>query len=199
MNSCRLVRAVAVAFAGAALAAALASAPAMAAAARSPQSSQSSRADSTLSIEFDRSRVDLVVGDKFTLTSTIANNGATPSTPVIAHLNVASLTSDVYVDPEDWSSSRSRYLPAIAPGQSVDVTWDMQAVNSGWFDIYVVLLPRGASSLGSTEPLVVSHAVLAKIAGKQTANPGGALPAVIGIPLLIGAAAVWSRYRRRRA
>jgi hypothetical protein len=118
---------------------------------------------------------------------------------VIAHLNVASLTSEVYVDPEDWCSSRSRYLPAIPPGQSVDVTWDMQAVNSGWFDIYVVLLPRGESSLGSTEPLVVSPAVLAKIAGKQTANPDGALPAVIGIPLVIGAAALWSRYRRRRA
>jgi hypothetical protein len=195
MNSSRLVCAVAVGFAGLALTATLSPAPAFATA--TPL--QYSATDSTLSVEFDRTRVDLVVGDKFTLTSTITNNGAGPSTPVIAHLNVASLTSDVYVDPEDWSSSRSRYLPAIAPGQSVDVTWDMQAVNSGWFDIYVVLLPRGSSSLGSTEPLVVSHAVLAKIAGKQTANPGGALPAVIGIPLVIGAAALWSRYRRRRA
>jgi hypothetical protein len=196
MNGKTLAHAVAAAFAGAALTAVLAP---PAAAAASATSAQSSASDSALSVEFDQTRVDLVVGDKFTLTSTITNNGATPSTPVIAHLNVASLTSDVYVDPEDWCSSRSRYLPAISPGQSVDVTWDMQAVNSGWFDIYVVLLPRGASSLGSTEPLVVSHAVLAKIAGKQTANPGGALPAVIGIPLVIGAAALWSRFRRRRA
>ena len=89
------------------------------------------------------------------------------------------------------------HLPAIEPGQSVDVAWNVQAVNSGWFDIYVVLLPHGASSLGS-DPLVVSDAVLAKVSGKQTANPGGALPAVIGIPVVIGAAALWSRYRSRR-
>jgi hypothetical protein len=150
------------------------------------------------SVHFDKGRVDLVVGDKFTLTSTIGNSGSAPTTPVIAHLNVASLTSDVYVDPEDWSSSRSRYLPAIAPGQSVDVTWNLQAVNSGWFDVYVVLLPRGTSSLGA-DPLIVSDAVLAKVGGKQTANPGGALPAVLGIPLVVGAAALWSRYRRRQS
>jgi hypothetical protein len=155
-------------------------------------------ADSAQSITFDKARVDLVVGDKFTLTSTITNDGAASTTPVIAHLNVASLTSDVYVDPEDWSSSRSKYLPPLAPGQSVDVTWNLQAVNSGWFDIYVVSLPRGSSSLGA-DPLVVSDAVLAKVAGKQTANAGGALPAVIGIPLVVGGAALWSRYRHRRS
>jgi hypothetical protein len=181
-----VARAVAAAFVGAALVG-IAGVPAGAA-----------RSADSLSVEFDESRVDLVVGDKFTLTSTITNSGAVASTPIIAHLNVASLTSDVYVDPEDWSSSRSRYLPAIQPGQSVDVTWNMQAVNSGWFDAYVVLLPHGASSLGS-DPLVVSDAVLAKISGRPTANPGGALPAVIGIPAVIGAAALWTRYRRRRS
>jgi hypothetical protein len=157
----------------------------------------SASSDPGLSVGFDKGRVDMVVGDKFSLTTTIINGGTSPSAPVVAHLNVASLTSDVYVDPEDWSSSRSKYLPALAPGQSIDVTWDLQAVNSGWFDIYVVLLPRGASSLGA-DPLVVSDAVLAKVGGKQTANPGGALPAVIGIPVLIGAASLWSRLRRRR-
>jgi hypothetical protein len=155
-------------------------------------------ADTSATITFDKARVDLVVGDKFTLTSTITNDGAAATTPDIAHLNVASLTSDVYVDPEDWSSSRSKYLPPLAPGDSVDVTWNLQAVNSGWFDVYVVLLPRGSSSLGA-DPLVVSHAVLARVAGKQTANPGGALPAVIGIPLVVGGAALWSRHRRRRS
>jgi hypothetical protein len=155
-------------------------------------------ADTSLSVQFDIGRVDLVVGDKFMLTSTITNSSSAPSTPVIAHLNVASLTSDVYVDPEDWSSSRSKYLPAIAPGQSVDVAWNLQAVNSGWFDVYVVLLPHGSTSLG-TDPLVVSDAVLARVGGKQTANPGGALPAVIAIPVVIGAAAFWSRHRRRQS
>ena len=84
-------------------------------------------AETSLAIHFDTGRVDLVVGDKFALTSTITNNGSAPSAPVIAHLNVVSLTSDVYVDPEDWSSSRSEYLPAIAPGQSVQ--WMFQDAN----------------------------------------------------------------------
>ena len=41
------------------------------------------------------------MGEKFTVTSRIANRGTTPTDRFVAHLNVASLTERVYVDPED--------------------------------------------------------------------------------------------------
>ena len=56
---------------------------------------------------------------------------------LIAHLTVVSLHDGVYVDPEDWSSHRTRYLGAIPTGGSAMITWRLQAVNAGTFGIYV--------------------------------------------------------------
>jgi hypothetical protein len=150
---------------------------------------------SDVEIAFGPPTVDHVVGDHFTLRSTITATGA-PTPPMMAHLNVASLTGNVYVDPEDWSPSRSKQVQALQPGQSVTLTWDLQAVNSGTFDIYVVLLPNGSTVAGKG-PLVVSSPVYAAVAGKQTPNPSGALPIVLGVPAALGLVLVGGRYRRR--
>ena len=50
----------------------------------------------------------------------------------------------VYVDPEDWSSHRTRYLAPISAGGSVTLAWKMQAVNSGSFGVYVAAPTRRA-------------------------------------------------------
>jgi hypothetical protein len=149
-------------------------------------------------VTFDQSRVATTLGDRFTLLSRIVNTGAAPTDRLIAHLNVASLTGDVYVDPEDWSSSRSHDVATLDPGRRTSISWDIQAVNAGSFDVYVVLLPNGASSAG-TGPLVVSPPVHVSVAGRQTLTAGGALPVVIVIPVLIGLAAATAWYRRRAA
>lgn len=148
-------------------------------------------------VTFEPGHVNLLVGDRFTLQSRVTNNGGTASQPLLAHLNVASLTNDVYVDPEDWSSSRSKQVPSVKPGDSVTLSWDLQAVNSGTFDIYVALMPNDGRSAG-TGPVLVSPPVFAEIGGRQTADPGGALPVVLGIPALLGLAILGSRYRLRR-
>ena len=61
----------------------------------------------------------------------------------MAHLNVLDLRGDVYVDPEDWSTARTKYLDPIPAGGSTSVTWGGQAVNSGG---------SGSTSPCSTEP-----------------------------------------------
>jgi uncharacterized cupredoxin-like copper-binding protein len=151
---------------------------------------------SDVEVTFGPATVQHVVGDHFTLRSTIVVTGDLATQPMMAHLNVASLTGDVYVDPEDWSPSRSKQVEALQPGQSVTLTWDLQAVNSGTFDIYVVLLPNGRTDAGDG-PLVVTSPVYATVTGKQTPNPGGALPIVLGIPAVLGLVLLGSRYRRR--
>jgi hypothetical protein len=147
-------------------------------------------------VTFDRNRVSTVLGGRFTLQTRIVNSGGAPTDAILAHLNVASLTSDVYVDPEDWSAERSKEVAPLRPGASTSVSWDIQAVNAGSFDVYVVLLPNGASTAGMG-PLVVSPPVHLAVAGRRTLSPGGAMPVVIVVPLLLGLVAALARFRAR--
>jgi hypothetical protein len=146
-------------------------------------------------ITFDRGEVAAVVGDKFTLTSRITSPGTdAAAAPLIAHLDVVSRTTDVYVDPEDWSSERTVELdPADAEG-GAQVAWDLQAVNAGRFAVYVVLLPADGAA-----PLVVSQPVPVTVAGRRTLTPGHALPVAVAIPLLLGLATAAIRLRQRRS
>lgn len=147
-------------------------------------------------VTFDRKEVSTALGGRFTLQTTIVNTGAARTDPILAHLNVASLTSDVYVDPEDWSADRSKEVAPLRRGQDTSLSWDIQAVNAGSFDIYVVLLPNGPSTAGEG-PLVVSPPVHLEVAGRRTLSPGGVMPVVIVVPVLLGLVAAAARFRVR--
>jgi hypothetical protein len=150
-----------------------------------------------VSVSWDREQVATQIGDHFTIRSRVFNKTGELTGTLLAHLNVASLTSDVYVDPEDWSSARTQTLEPLAAGSSHTLTWPIQAVNAGSFDVYVVLLPDGPGSAGKG-PLWVSPPVHVEVAGRQTLSAGGALPVVLGVPILIGLAAGATRWRARR-
>lgn len=144
----------------------------------------------------DRTRVETVLGHRFTLATEVRNTGSVDSGPLLAHLNVASLETSVYVDPEDWSAERSQEL-FLRPGESRTLSWELQAVNSGHFAAYVVVLPAGDAATGDQEP-VVTPLVRLHVAARSTLNAGGTLPVVLGVPLLLGLAAVAARFRVRR-
>jgi len=133
------------------------------------------------------------LGGKFSFTSTITNDGETVATGLIAHLNVLSLKDGTYVDPEDWSSNRTRYLAPVAPGESVSITWRMQAVNDGDFGIYVAVLPES----GAPVPPVTGPTIRLDVAERRTLNAGGIVPLVLGIPAALGILALAVRIRRR--
>ena len=96
----------------------------------------------------------------------------------------------VYVDPEDWSSERTRYLPPLAPGGSIEVPWTVKAVNSGHLAVYVTVLGAGRP--------VIGPALDARVASRTTIDAGGALPLAVGVPALLGVAALGVRRRRPR-
>ena len=106
-----------------------------------------------------------------------------------------SLRPGVYVDPEDWSSHRTRYLPTIPAGGSLPITWTVQAVNSGSIGIYVAVLPAS----GAPQPPVTGPTLHVSIARRVTLNSGGILPLALGIPGLIGLLMAGLRLRHRRA
>ena len=144
-------------------------------------------------VTVDRTTISTSLGRKFSVRSRILNSGRSPAAGLVAHLNVLSLRPDVYLDPEDWSSHRTRYLPAIPAGRSVTITWRMQAVNAGSVGVFVAVLPQsGEPQSPATGPTV--HVTIAR---RKTLNSGGILPLALGMPALLAALLVGLRVRRR--
>jgi hypothetical protein len=144
-------------------------------------------------VTLDQRQVSTLLGEKFTFQTRIANAGSEPTGRLIADLNVASRDSDVYVDLEDWSANRTHYLAPLAPGANTVVTFELQAVNAGSFNVYVVVSPQdGAGQLAASAPLRTD------VAGRRALTAGGALPVVIAMPVLLGIVAIATRLRRRR-
>ena len=146
-----------------------------------------------IAVTVDRTAISTSLGHKFSIRSRITNNGGSAASSLVAHLNVLSLRPDVYLDPEDWSSHRTRYLPAIPVGGSVTITWRMQAVNAGSIAVFVAVLPQS----GEPRPPATGPTVHVSIARRTTLNSGGILPLALGIPALLAALSVGLRLRRR--
>jgi len=148
-------------------------------------------------VALGQDRTPAVLGDRLTIRARVVNAGAEPTGRLVAHLNVAALDSGVYVDLEDWTASPTQELAPLPPGGGTSATWQIQAVNSGRFDVYVVVLPGGAASAGQG-PLAVSPPQLVEVAGRRTLSPGGALPVAVAVPVLLGLVVVAGRLRLRR-
>ncbi len=144
-------------------------------------------------MRLDQSQLTSSLGNRFTFVSTLRNETGQVRPGTIAYLNVVSMQSNVYVDPEDWSSKRTRFLGDVQPGATTRLTWNVQAVNSGRFVVFVVV----TSASGSDE-VVTSPALRVTIADQRRLNPTGILPVVLAVPIVIAVALVWSWRRRRR-
>lgn len=153
-----------------------------------------STARADISVTVDRTGVATGLGKRFTFQSTFANTGPGEVRGLVAHLNIASLRPDVYVDPEDWSTGRTRYLDPIPAGGTATVRWSLQAVNAGTFAVYVAVVPTEAAG----GPPSVGRTVRVSVAERRTLDAGGILPLALGVPAAIGAAAGGLAFRRRR-
>ncbi len=147
-----------------------------------------------LAVSNDRTAIATKLGHKFVFRSTIRNNGAGPARGLVAHLNVVDLSGHTYVDPEDWSSHRTRYLATIPAGDSTAVSWPMNAVNSGTIGVYVAVLPRS----GAPVRPITGPTLRVRIQDRKTLNSGGILPLALGLPALVGLLALYVRLRRPR-
>ena len=148
-----------------------------------------------ISVRTDPSRVTAGLGERFSFKTTITNDDAITSPSLIAHLNILSLRDGIYVDPEDWSSDRTRYLGTLPPGAPRTITWSIHAVNTGSLAAYVTVLPQDDTGA----PPATGTAVRFEVSERDTLNAGGILPLALGVPaalaLLAGAAHL---IRRRR-
>jgi hypothetical protein len=144
-------------------------------------------------VTIDRPAVSTSLGREFGFTSTVRNDGDQPLTGLIAHLNILSVDPDVYVDPEDWSSERTHFLAPVPPGGAVEMSWRVQAVNSGDLVVYVAVTAGGGPG-----PVVASNPLRLTVTEERAINAGGVLPVAVGMPLLVLALMGATARRRRR-
>lgn len=149
-------------------------------------------ANGGVQIAADRTAIATKLGRPFGFRTAITNAGATAAPGLIAHLNVLSLRDGTYVDPEDWSSNRTRYLAMIPVGGSTTIPWQLHAVNAGRFAVYVALVRSDGTALPAVSP-----PVRVTVTDRRTLNSAGILPLAIGIPMLLGL--VWGLVRLSRS
>lgn len=139
-------------------------------------------------------RVSAQLGRSFTFETTVANTAGTSSDDLVAHLEILSLEPGVYVDPEDWSSGRTRYLGRLPAGGSRVVRWRIKPIAAGRFAALVTAVPRHAGTSAPAAGMPVRFAVR----GQGALDAGPVLALAVAMPLLIAAllVLVWARRRR---
>ncbi len=98
------------------------------------------QAPPAFTIEISQQSATLTVGESVRFSTVLHNAGTVATPPLVAHLNIASLQSGPYVDPEDWSGSRTRYLPALQPGETRTIPWQVRALTEGDFAAFVTVV-----------------------------------------------------------
>jgi hypothetical protein len=163
-------------------------------AAWAPVVAQEQGGDLTISVsEKERSTL---TGDVFSFTSQIKNKGSEKTPPLIANLAFVATDGETYVDPEDWSGSRTKAVAPIGPRDSVTITWTVKTVIEGDVAAYVAVLPA-PPELSATSPLAVSAAIQMHVEEDRKLNPGGVLPTVLVVPAVLAAMFAGLRVVRR--
>lgn len=147
---------------------------------------------SSLLVELDTTAVDVGPGEKTTFRSTVRNTGDRPLAGLIAHLNILSSDPGVYVDPEDWLRLRTQYLDELAPGDSVQLSWTVQAVTSGPLVLYVAVTDPSGKHVTASAPLDMA------VGGQRVVDSATVLPLVTSVPAGVLVLLVATRVRRRR-
>jgi ABC-2 type transport system permease protein len=149
-----------------------------------------------LQITIDTKYAVVKTGDRVDFNTSISNNSAQDSPPLIVAMNIINLDveGDV-VDPEDWSPERTQYVDSLGPGQSATLAWIINTILDGDYMVYMVLMPEPAGREATSLP-VASPAIHLTVTPFTRLNPGGVLPYAIGGPLLLGLG-IFYLYRRR--
>jgi hypothetical protein len=154
-------------------------------------------AEQPLQIAIDTAYKVVKTGDKVEFTTTVTNNAAEETRPLIVAMNIINLDSqgDV-VDPEDWSPQRTQYLENLAPGESASLAWIINTILDGNYMVYMVVIPEPSATETTSLP-AASPGIHLTVTPFTRLNPGGVLPYAIGGPILLGLG-IYVVYRLRR-
>jgi hypothetical protein len=147
-----------------------------------------------VTIEIVPTDATVVLGQSIDIEVRVTNPGATPSSALVAHIDVTDLTDSASVDPEDWTPSLSRPIGVVDAGATETLTWSIQPIAGGQFTLYAVALS------GEVSTVAASDSVRVTVEDRRSLNPNGILPIAIAGPLLVGGVLftrVWRNRGRR--
>lgn len=152
----------------------------------------SGNSSEALALTISPSSNTVLLGDTFEINIEVANTGAAPTPAIVVHIDITDPTSTESVDPEDWTSTLSKPIGTVGPGESTNVGWELQPISPGSFALYAVSLSAG------DDAVAVSNVITVDVTDRRTLNPEGILPVAIGVPALIGALLAFQVGRTRR-
>jgi hypothetical protein len=138
------------------------------------------------------STAGLRLGDEVDLTVTVDNATGAATSPLVVHLDVTDPDLAGSVDPEDWTTTLSKPVGVLAPGQTRVVDWHLQPVSAGSFTVYAVALSAGE------EDVAVSGITTIDVTDRRSLNPGNVLAVAVTVPGLVGAVLLFRLRRPRR-
>jgi len=172
--------------------------PAMALQSPAMQNAAAAQGPPALAVTADLGYKTLKTTDVVVFNTTVTNQAAERTAPLIVAMNIINLNAkgDV-VDPEDWSPQRTQYVETgLAPGESATMSWRINAILDGDYMVYLVVIPSPAGQ-EATSQAVASPGVHLTVTPFTRLNPRGVLPYAIGGPLLV-LVGIWFVYRRRQ-
>lgn len=145
-----------------------------------------------VSVSIEPSFGEVILGEDLDLAIEVTNSGDESLADLVVHIDITALTDSTSVDPEDWTSTLSRFAGEIGPGESVTVEWRIQPISAGTFSVYAVVLAADDDSVAASNVLQVS------VDDRRSLNPNGILPVAIGAPVVIGGLLATQLRRSRR-
>jgi len=165
--------------------------------AQSEQAALKSSERLPLQISIDLDAKVVQAGTPVLYNTVLTNNGTAASPPLIMAMNIINLDAKgEIVDPEDWSPQRTQYTESLAAGQSVNLSWRVNAILDGDYMVYMVIIPAPSGQEATSQP-VASSGIHLTVTPFTQLNPGGVLPYAIGGPVVLGLL-IFFVYRHRR-
>ena len=146
------------------------------------------------SVELIRSPAQATIrlGETIDLEVTVTNTSDGPTEELAIHIDVTDPGSRSSVDPEDWTSTLTRFVGPIDPGATVTARWEIQPISGGTFTVYAVALAAGSRNL------TASGATLITVDEQRSLNPEG-VPVALAAPLLVGGLFLAQQWSARRS
>lgn len=160
------------------------------------QSAPSPDIEQDLRITVDLDYKTVNTGEEINFNTVVTNIGVRNSPPLNVAMNIVKTGQGDPVDPEDWSPQRTQGIEMLAPGESVKLTWTVQAILEGDFMVYLTIVPKPEGP-DATSQLVASSGIHITVNPFADSNPGGVLPIAVGIPLALMALSILLRRSKR--
>jgi len=142
--------------------------------------------DQPLQISINNMEAKTVKASDSIFFDTVVTNTTAEASPMIfVAMNIINLEHEGEpIDPEDWSPERTQSIDSLAAGQSVTLSWRVNAILDGEVLIYMVAIPQPEGQHVISHP-IASPGIHLTVTPFTKLSPMGVLPVAMGGPLLL--------------